>query len=86
MVKRMEAETKSPGGIIIPEAAQKKSEKCSVVAVGPGKVLDNGTLVPMDVKVGDVVLIPQWKGSEVKVDGQDLLILKQDDVLAVYEG
>jgi chaperonin GroES len=85
IVKRQKEPEVSPGGILIPQAAQGKSEKCEVYAVGPGKTLDNGTVLPMGVKIGDVVIISKWEGTEVKLDGQDLLFVKSDAIQGVVE-
>jgi chaperonin GroES len=86
VVKALEAEEKTSGGIILPDSAKEKPQMGEVVAVGPGKMLDNGKLAPMDVKVGDKVAYTKWGGTEIKVGGQDLMILKQDDILGVVEG
>jgi len=85
LVRRCEAVAVSPGGIIIPDAVQKKSERCEVVAVGAGRWLDDGTNAPMAVKTGDVVMIPQWRGDEVTLDGVDMLFVKEDECFAVFE-
>ena len=86
VVKALEAEEKTSGGIILPDSAKEKPQMGEVVAVGPGKMLDTGKLAPMDVKVGDKVAYTKWGGTEIKVAGQDLMILKQDDILGVVEG
>ena len=83
IVKRLEAETKSAGGIVIPDTATEKPIKGEVVAVGTGKIQEDGKVRPMAVKVGDIVLFGKWSGTEVKVDGQDLLIMKESDILGV---
>jgi|TARA_Y100001970_G_C13977632_1_gene721454 chaperonin GroES len=80
----MEEETTSPGGIVIPDSAAEKPSRGEVVAVGNGLVLDNGELRPLDLKVGDKVLFGKYSGTEVKVDGEDLLVMKEDDVMAVF--
>ena len=85
IVRRMEEETTSPGGIVIPDSAAEKPSRGEVVAVGNGLVLDNGELRPLDLKVGDKVLFGKYSGTEVKVDGEDLLVMKEDDVMAVFE-
>lgn len=85
LVKRCESVAVSKGGIIIPEAVQKKSEKCEVVAVGPGRELDDGTNAPMAVKPGDIVMIPDWRGTEVTLDGVNMLFVKEDECFAVFE-
>ncbi|MCH2479524.1 MAG: co-chaperone GroES [Gammaproteobacteria bacterium] len=84
IVRRMEEETTSPGGIVIPDSAAEKPSRGEVVAVGNGLVLDNGELRPLDLKVGDKVLFGKYSGTEVKVDGEDLLVMKEDDVMAVF--
>lgn len=85
IVKRMEEERMSAGGIVIPDAAAEKPIKGEVVAVGNGRQLDNGEVRGLDVKVGDTVLFGKYSGTEVKVDGVDLLVMKEDDVMAVFE-
>ena len=86
VVKRMEEERTSPGGIVIPDSATEKPIKGEVLAVGNGKVNDSGDVRPLDLKVGDTVLFGKYSGTEVKVDGEDLLVMKEDDVMAVIEG
>jgi len=86
VIKRMEEERTSPGGIVIPDTATEKPIRGEVVAVGNGKVADNGDVRPLDVKVGDKVLFGKYSGTEVKVDGQELLIMREDDIMAVIEG
>ncbi|NUP04742.1 MAG: co-chaperone GroES [Polyangiaceae bacterium] len=83
VVKRVEGETKTKGGIIIPDTAKEKPIEAKVVAVGNGKVLKDGKVRPVDVKVGDTVLFGKYSGTEVKIDGEDHLILREDDLLAV---
>jgi chaperonin GroES len=83
VVKRIEAETKTLGGIIIPDTAKEKPQEGEIVAVGPGARDDAGKLVPLDVKAGNKVLFGKWSGTEVKIDGQDLLIMKESDILGV---
>ena len=85
IVKRMEEERMSAGGIVIPDAATEKPVKGEVVAIGTGKALDNGEARAIDVKVGDTVLFGKYSGTEVKVDGEDLLVMKEDDIMAVFE-
>ncbi|MCL8382242.1 co-chaperone GroES [Xanthobacter aminoxidans] len=85
VVKRIEAEQKSAGGIIIPDTAKEKPQQGEVVAVGPGARNEKGELVVLDVKAGDIVLFGKWSGTEVKIDGQDLLIMKESDILGVIE-
>ena len=83
LVKRVEEEEKTKGGIIIPDTAKEKPQEGEVVATGPGARDDNGKVQPLDVKVGDKILFGKWSGSEVKLDGQDLLIMKESDILGV---
>jgi chaperonin GroES len=85
VVKRMEEERTSPGGIVIPDAAAEKPIKGEIVAVGNGKIQDSGEIRALDVKVGDQVLFGKYAGTEVKVDGDELLVLKEDDIMAVIE-
>jgi chaperonin GroES len=86
IVKRMEEERVSAGGIVIPDSATEKPIKGEVLAVGNGKQLDNGDIRALDVKKGDKVLFGKYSGTEVKVDGQELLVMKEDDVMAILEG
>ncbi len=86
IVQRLEEESKSKGGIIIPDTAKEKPQQAKVVAVGKGKVNDQGKVTPVDVKKGDTVIISKWGGSEIKVDGQELLIIREEDILGVVEG
>jgi chaperonin GroES len=86
VVRRIDAEEKTAGGIIIPDTAKEKPQQGEVLAVGPGKRDDAGNLVPLDVKAGDQILFGKWSGTEVKIDGQDLLIMKEDDIMGVVEG
>jgi chaperonin GroES len=86
VVKRIAEETTTKGGIIIPDSAKEKPISGSVLAVGSGKIQENGSLRPMDVKAGDKILFGKYSGTEVKIDGEDHLILREDDVLAVIEG
>jgi chaperonin GroES len=83
VVKRLEGEEKTKGGIIIPDSAKEKPQEGKIVAVGPGARDESGKLVPLDVKAGDRILFGKWSGTEVKVDGEDLLIMKESDVLGV---
>jgi chaperonin GroES len=86
IVKRLEAsEEKSAGGIIIPDTAKEKPSEGKVVAVGKGKVGDDGKLIPMNVKAGDRILFGKWSGNEIKIDGEEHLIMREDDVLGVVE-
>jgi chaperonin GroES len=82
----MEEERTSPGGIVIPDTAAEKPIKGEIIAVGNGKVLENGEIRALDVKAGDTVLFGKYSGTEVKVDGKELLVLKEDDIVAVIEG
>jgi chaperonin GroES len=86
VIRRLDQEAKSAGGIIIPDTVQEKPQEGEVVAVGPGARGEDGTLHPLDVKAGDRVLFGKWSGSEIKIDGQDLLIMKESDILGVVEG
>ena len=83
VVKRIEAELKTAGGIIIPDTAKEKPQEGEIVAVGPGARDEAGKLVALDVKAGDKVLFGKWSGTEVKIDGQDLLIMKESDILGI---
>jgi chaperonin GroES len=83
VVKRVEAEEKSKGGIIIPDTAKEKPQQGEVVAVGPGGRDENGKLISMDLKAGDRVLFGKWSGTEVKLDGEELLIMKESDIMGV---
>jgi chaperonin GroES len=84
VVKRTQEEEKTKGGIIIPDTAKEKPLEGVVVAVGSGKVVKNGKVIPLDVKAGDKVLFGKYSGTEVKVDGEELVLLREDDVLAVF--
>ena len=83
LVRRIEAEEKTAGGIIIPDSAQEKPSEGEIVSVGTGARSDDGKVTPLDVKAGDRVLFGKWSGTEVKVDGEDLLIMKESDILGV---
>jgi len=85
VVRRVEEDTKTKGGIIIPDTAQEKPMQGEVIAVGPGGRDEAGKLIPIDVKAGDVVLFGKWSGTEVKIDGQDLLIMKESDIMGVID-
>ncbi len=85
IVKRTEEEKTSAGGIVIPDSAAEKPVKGEVVAVGNGKVLDNGEVRKLDLKVGDKILFGKYSGTEVKVDGTDLLVMREDDIMAVFD-
>jgi chaperonin GroES len=85
LVKRLEGEAKTKGGIIIPDTAKEKPQEALVVAVGPGKVNDDGKVTPLEVKKGDKVLFGKYSGSEITLEGEDHLIIREEDVLAVLE-
>ena len=85
VVRRVDAEEKTKGGIIIPDTAKEKPQEGEVIAVGPGARDDSGKLVVVDVKAGDRVLFGKWSGSEVRIDGEDLLIMKESDIMGVIE-
>jgi chaperonin GroES len=85
VVKRVTADEKTAGGIIIPDTAQEKPSQGEVTAVGPGGRDESGKLIPIDIKVGDRVLFGKWSGTEVKIDGQDLLIMKESDIMGVID-
>ena len=86
VVKRLESEEKPAGGIIIPDTAKEKPMQAEVVAVGPGGRDESGKLIPLDVKVGDIVLFAKWAGTEVKLDGVELLVMKESDIIGIVEG
>ena len=86
VVRRIEEDERTPGGIIIPDTAKEKPQEGEVIAVGPGARDEQGKLVPLDVKAGDRVLFGKWSGTEVKVDGEELLIMKESDIMGVLEG
>ena len=85
IVKRLEEVRTSPGGIVIPDTAAEKPVQGKVVAVGKGKFLEDGTVRPLDVKVGDKILFGKYSGTEVKVDGDDLVVMREEDVMAIFE-
>ena len=85
LVKRIEEEQKTKGGIIIPDTAKEKPQEGKVVAIGRGKVLDDGKIVPLDLKSGDRILFAKYGGTEVKIEGEEHLILREDDILGVLE-
>ena len=85
LVRRIEADEKTAGGIIIPDTAKEKPQEGEIVAAGPGGRNENGELVPLELKPGDRILFGKWSGTEVRIDGQDLLIMKESDVLGVIE-
>ena len=86
VVRRIEQEEKTSGGIIIPDTAKEKPMEGEVIAVGPGARGEDGKLYPLDVKAGDRILFGKWSGSEVKIDGEELIIMKESDVLGIIEG
>ena len=86
VVKRVEEEGKTKGGIIIPDTAKEKPMEGEIVAVGPGARDEKGTLVPLDVKKGDRILFGKWSGTEIKLDGEDMLITKESDIMGIIEG
>ena len=86
VVKRITAEEKTAGGIIIPDTAQEKPMEGEIIAAGPGARNENGQLVALDVKAGDRVLFGKWSGTEVKINGEDLLIMKESDIMGIIEG
>ena len=86
VVRRLDSEERTKGGIIIPDTAKEKPSEGEVIAVGPGARDEQGKIVAMDVKVGERVLFGKWSGTEVKIDGQDLLIMKESDIMGVIEG
>lgn len=85
IVRRVDAEEKTAGGIIIPDTAKEKPVQGEVLAVGPGARDDRGSLIPLDVKVGDIVLFGKWGGTEVKLDGEDVLVLKEADIIGIVD-
>jgi chaperonin GroES len=85
VVKRIDADQKTKGGIIIPDTAQEKPQEGKVVAVGPGGRDENGKLIPIDVKAGDRILFGKWSGTEIKIDGEELLIMKESDIMGVVK-
>ena len=86
IVQRVQEEEKTKGGIIIPDTAKEKPQEGKVVAVGKGKVGDDGKLIALDVKAGDRILFDKYSGTEIKIDGEDVLIMREDDILGVHEG
>ena len=86
IVKRLEEERTSPGGIVIPDTAAETPMQGKIVAVGKGKILEDGSVRALDVKVGDKILFGKYSGNEVKVDGEDLVVMREEDVMAVIEG
>ncbi len=86
IVKRLEEEEKTKGGIIIPDSAKEKPQEGKVIAVGKGKVTEDGKVIPLDVKEGDRILFGKYAGTEVKIDGEEHLIMREDDILGIIEG
>ena len=86
IVKRLEEETKTAGGIIIPDTAKEKPQKGEIISAGPGKKSEDGKVQPLDVKAGDKVLFSKYAGTEIKVEGDELLIMREDDIMGVIEG
>ena len=86
VVRRLEGEEKTKGGIIIPDTAKEKPQEGEIIAVGSGARDESGKLVPLDVKAGDRILFGKWSGTEVKIDGEDLLIMKESDIMGILEG
>jgi chaperonin GroES len=86
IVKRLEEEEKTKGGIIIPDTAKEKPQEGKVIAVGKGKVTEDGKVIPLDVKAGDKILFGKYSGTEIKIDGEEHLIMREDDILGVIEG
>ncbi len=85
LVERVESEEKTAGGIILPDTAKEKPQQGKVIAVGPGKKTEDGKMVPMDVKTGDTILFGKYSGSEIKIEGYEYLIMREDDVLGIVE-
>ncbi|HEX3837097.1 MAG TPA: co-chaperone GroES [Steroidobacteraceae bacterium] len=85
IIKRLEEERTSPGGIVIPDSAAEKPVQGKVMAVGKGKILEDGTIRPLDVKVGDKILFGKYSGTEVKIDGEEVVVMREDDLMAVFE-
>ena len=85
IVKRLEEERTSPGGIVIPDSAAEKPVQGKIVAVGKGKILEDGQVRALDVKIGDKILFGKYSGTEVKVDGEDLVVMREEDVMAIFE-
>ena len=85
LVKRTESEQKTAGGIILPDSAQEKPQEGEVVAVGKGTIKEDGTVVPLEIKAGDKILFAKWSGTEIKLNGEELLIMKESDILATIE-
>ena len=86
VVRRKEEETTSPGGIVLPDSATEKPVQGEILAVGKGKILENGDVRPLDVKVGDTVLFGKYSGTEIKIDGEEVLVMREEDIMGVIEG
>lgn len=86
IIRRLEEEEKTKGGIIIPDTAKEKPQEGKVIAVGKGKITEDGKLIPLDVKVGDKILFGKYGGTEIKVEGEELLIMREEDILGIIEG
>jgi chaperonin GroES len=86
LVRRVDEDEKTPGGIIIPDTAKEKPMQGEILSVGPGVRNEKGEIVPLEVKKGDIVLFGKWSGTEVKIDGEDLMIMKESDILGIVEG
>jgi chaperonin GroES len=86
LIEPIEGETKLPSGIVIPDSAKEKPQEGKVLSVGPGRRDDKGNIVPMGIKTGDIVMYKKWGGTEVKIEGKDLLLVKEEDLLAIIEG
>ena len=85
VIRRKEEERLSPGGIVIPDTAREKPVRGEVLAVGNGKILEDGRTIPLDVKVGDEVLFGKYSGNEIKVDGEELVVMREDDIMAIFD-
>ncbi len=86
VIRRIESDERTPGGIIIPDTAKEKPQEGEIIAVGPGARDEAGKVVPLDVKAGDRILFGKWSGTEVKLNGEDLLIMKESDIMGIIEG
>lgn len=86
LIEPIEGETKLPSGIVIPDSAKEKPQEGKVIAHGPGRRDDKGNIVPMGIKTGDIVMYKKWGGTEIKIEGKDLLLVKEEDILAIIEG
>ena len=86
VIERLEEELMSAGGIVIPDSAKEKPMRGKVVSIGPGKMLDNGNIVPLGVKAGDEVLFGKYSGTEIKIEGKELVVMREDDIMGIIEG